>query len=150
MLDQRGFNRREPKNTSLTREQQKNRPIEEKESNRWLVTMENSDGGIPAAIKVIHVCDREGDIYELFDKAIQSGRYFLIRIAKNRMAVGNEQILDTIKKTACKGRIKVLIPRDSRHHLKERETVLQIRYAQYEIKKPQIKNKTGRCCHRCR
>ena len=30
MLDQTGFNRAEPKNTSLTREQQKNRPIEEK------------------------------------------------------------------------------------------------------------------------
>jgi hypothetical protein len=37
--------------------------------------------------------------------------------------------------------IKALIPRDSRHNLKERETVLKIRYAQYELKKPQIKNK---------
>jgi hypothetical protein len=140
-LDQMGFNRRERKNTSLTREQQKNRPIEEKESNRWLATMENSGRDIPAAIKVLHVCDREGDIYELFDKAIQSGRSFLVRIAKNRMTVENAQILDKIRQTHCKGRIKVLIPRDSRHNLKEREAVLQIRYARYEIKKPQIKNK---------
>ena len=93
---------------SLTREQQKNRPIEEKESNRWLVTMGNADNGIPAAIKVIHVCDPEGDNYELFDKAIQSGRYFLIRIAKNRMTVENGQIWDKIKKTHSKGRVKVL------------------------------------------
>jgi hypothetical protein len=141
MLYQMGYNRAERKNTSLTREQQKNRPIEEKESNRWLTTMENSDGDIPAVIKVIHVCDREGDMYELFDKAIQSGRYFLVRIAENRMTVENVQILDKIKKTRCKGRIKALIPRDSRHNLKEREVVLQIRYARYEIKRPQIKNK---------
>jgi hypothetical protein len=141
MLDQTGFNRAEPKNTSLTREQQKNRPIEEKESNRWLVTIENAASGIPEDTKVLHVCDREGDIYELFDKAIQSRRYFLIRIFQNRMTVENEQILDKIKKTHCKGRVKALIPRDSRHNVKERETVLQIRYAHYEIQKPQLKNK---------
>ena len=141
MLDQRGFNRKEAKNTSLTREQLKNRPIEEKESNRWLETMENADRDIPAAIKVLHVCDREGDMYELFDKAVQSGRYFLVRIVQNRMTVENGQILDKIKETPCKGRINVSIPRDSRHNEKERETVLQIRYARYEIKKPQIKNK---------
>ncbi|MDR1957992.1 MAG: hypothetical protein LBQ54_02940, partial [Planctomycetaceae bacterium] len=34
-LDQMGYNRPEPRNETLTREQQKNRPIEEKESNRW-------------------------------------------------------------------------------------------------------------------
>jgi hypothetical protein len=141
VLDQMGFNREERKNTSLTREQQKNRPIEEKERNRWLTTMGNADGDLPAAIKVLHVCDREGDMYELFDKAIQSGRYFLIRISENRMTVENVKILDTIKETACKGRMNVLIPRDSRQKVKERETVLQIRYAQYEIKRPQIKNK---------
>jgi hypothetical protein len=81
MLDQMGFNRSERKNTVLTREQQKNRPIEEKESLRWLETMGNADRDIPDAIKVIHLCDREGDMYELFDKAIQSGRHFLMRIS---------------------------------------------------------------------
>ena len=80
-------------------------------------------------------------MYELFDKAVQSGRYFLVRIVQNRMTVENGQILDKIKETPCKGRINVSIPRDSRHNEKERETVLQIRYARYEIKKPQIKNK---------
>jgi hypothetical protein len=69
MLDKRGFNRAERKNTTVTREQQKNRPIEEKESVRWRATMENADGDISDAIKVIHGCDREGDLYELFDKA---------------------------------------------------------------------------------
>jgi hypothetical protein len=59
-----GFNRAERKNTVLTREQQKNRPIEEKESNRWLETMENADRDIGDAIKILHICDREGDNYE--------------------------------------------------------------------------------------
>jgi truncated hemoglobin YjbI len=38
-----GFNRDERKNTALTREQQKNRPIQEKESRRWLERMENAE-----------------------------------------------------------------------------------------------------------
>ncbi|MDR2739725.1 MAG: hypothetical protein LBB68_07845 [Treponema sp.] len=140
-LDQMGFNRAERKNIALTRDQQKNRPIEEKESNRRLETMENADCAIGDAIKVLHVCDREGDNYELFDKAIQSGRHFLIRIVHNRMAVENEQIVDKIRKTPSKGRVKARVPRDSRRNVKEREVVLQVRHAQYEIKKPQIKNK---------
>jgi hypothetical protein len=110
VLDQTGFNRAERKNTALTREQQKNRPIEEKESRRWLETMENADRGIGDDIKVLHICDREGDNYELFDKATQSGRHFLIRIVHNRMTVENEQILDKIRQTPGKGRVKALIP----------------------------------------
>jgi hypothetical protein len=138
VLDQMGFNRAERKNTALTVEQQNNRPIEEKESSRWLETRENAERDISDALKVLHVCDREGDIYELFDKAIQSGRHFLIRIVHNRMTVENGQILDAIRETPIKGRVKALIPRDSRRNVKEREVTLQLRYAQYEIKKPQM------------
>jgi hypothetical protein len=100
--------------------------------------MENAERDISDAIKVPHVCDREGDNYELFDKALQSGRHFLIRIVHNRITVENGQILDTIRETHCKGRVKALIPRDSRRNVKEREVTLQLRYARYEIKKPQM------------
>jgi hypothetical protein len=85
-----------------TREQQKNRPIAEKESNRWRETMEDADRDIGNDINVLHICDREGDNYELFDKAVQSGRHFLIRIVHNRITMENERILDKIRKTHCK------------------------------------------------
>jgi hypothetical protein len=136
-----GFNRAGRTNTALTREQQKNRPIEEKESTRRLETMENADRDRGDAIKILRVCGREGDNYELFDKALQSGRHFIIRIIQNRMTVKHEQILDKIRKTYCKGRVKMCILRDSRRTVKEREAVLQVRYARYEIQKPRIKNK---------
>jgi hypothetical protein len=76
VLDQMGYNRAEAKNTSLTREQQQNRPIREKESNRRLETMENANCGIPETVTMIHVCDREGDLYELVDQAIERGVFF--------------------------------------------------------------------------
>ncbi|MDR2095037.1 MAG: hypothetical protein LBP76_05915 [Treponema sp.] len=93
VLDQMEFNRAERKNTALPQEQQKNRPIEEKESNRWLETMEHADRALDDDINILHICDREGDIYELFDQAIQSGRHILIRIVHNRMTVEHERIL---------------------------------------------------------
>jgi hypothetical protein len=140
-LDPMGFNRAERKNAAPTRERQKNRPIEEKESNRRLGTMENAGRDISDALRILHIRDREGDNYELFDKAIQSGRHFPIRMVHNRMAVENGQILDKIGRTHYKGRAKAHIPRDSRRNVKEREVALQVRHARHEVKKPQIKNK---------
>ena len=46
-----------------------------------------------------------------------------------------------IRRKDCMGRAEVTLPRDSRRMLKARKSVLQIRYADYEIKRPQILNK---------
>ncbi|GMO42171.1 MAG: hypothetical protein Pg6C_03490 [Treponemataceae bacterium] len=54
-LDQTGYNRKEAKNTSLTRERQKNRPITEKESSRRLAAAERANRGIPE-----RACGRKG------------------------------------------------------------------------------------------
>jgi hypothetical protein len=45
-LDQRGYNRPEPREKALTKERQKNRPVEEKESSRRLEVMETVSGSI--------------------------------------------------------------------------------------------------------
>jgi len=44
-------------------------PIECKESYKWLETMENAEGPFPEGTMAVHICDREGDIFELFCKA---------------------------------------------------------------------------------
>jgi hypothetical protein len=62
VLDQTHYNRPQPKDDTMTAEEKKNRPIEDKESNRWLVMMENVCQKISEEIKVINVCDREGDM----------------------------------------------------------------------------------------
>lgn len=46
------------------------RPIEGKESYKWLKSMDNSRAGMPKEIRLVHVGDREADIYEFFDHAI--------------------------------------------------------------------------------
>jgi hypothetical protein len=62
VLDQSSCNRPEAKDESASRESKKVRPLEEKESFRWLETLERSTADIPEGIPVTTVCDREGDM----------------------------------------------------------------------------------------
>jgi hypothetical protein len=70
-----------------------------------------------------------------------NGWLFLIRVIQNRLTAENGKILDKIRKKAVQGRVTVHIPRDSRRNIKARDVVLMVRFAQFEIKKPQILNK---------
>jgi hypothetical protein len=140
LLYQPGCNRPEPKDEPASHESRKVRPIEEKESFRRLETLERSTADIPEGVRVITVCDREGDMYELFAKAQSLGEPFLIRIVQNRMTVENKRIPGGIRKRRCQGRAGAAIPRDSRRGIPEREAVLQMRYAPFTIKMPQILN----------
>ncbi|MDR0629578.1 MAG: IS4 family transposase [Treponema sp.] len=138
LLDQSSYNRPEPKDETRSHESKKVRLIEEKESVRWLETLERSTQDIPEGIKVITVCDREGDMYELFCKAETLRQPFLIRVVQNRMTVENKRVLEEIRKKRCQGRVEVTIPRDSRSGIPEREAVLQLRYASFTIQRPHI------------
>jgi len=137
LLAQSSYNREQAKGTIHHR----NRALEEKESYRWIETFEKSTAGLPEDVKVITVCDREGDIYELMDAIESKGRLFLIRVAQNRMTLDNERILDAIRKKQCIGRVEITIPRDSKKNVKERQGTLQIRCERFKIKRPSILNK---------
>ena len=141
ILDQSSYNRKQAKDDSSSHESKKSRVLEEKESYRWVKSLETSTVGLPEGIKAITVCDREGDMYEMLDAAERGGHLFLIRVAQNRMTMDNRKILDAIRMKSCMGKVKITIPRDSRRNLKEREGVLQIRYDRFEIKRPKSLNK---------
>jgi hypothetical protein len=141
VLAQSSYNRRQPADNTRTHDSKKVRELEDKESFRWISTLGESTIDVPEGVHIVTVCDREGDMYELFDKADCEGRAFLIRIVQNRKTVKNEKILDEIRKKRCAGRVKTTIPRDSRRGLKEREAVFQIRYSSFAIKRPEILDK---------
>ena len=128
LLGQTSYNREQAKDESQSHDSKKNRALEEKESYRWVETLETGIATLPEGIKVITVCDREGDMYEMLDAAQAGGQLFLIRITQNRITVDNRRILDSIRKKHCMGKVEITIPRDSRKNIKEREGVLQIRY----------------------
>ena len=141
VLAQSSYNRAQSHTRSQTRAIKDARKLTEKESYRWVETLGASTIDLPEDVHIVTVCDREGDMYELFDEAVCTCRSFLIRIVQNRKTEENTKILDEIKKTPCVGIVKAKIPRDSRKGLKEREAILHIRYGNFNVKRPEILNK---------
>ena len=127
--------------TELTQNKKQTRRIEEKESNRWLETMRTASLNAPEHVKLIHIADREGDIYELFALANRTGESFVIRAAHNRNTTDNEKIKETLNGTEAAEKIEVTIPANHSEKKKEREAILSIRYKNIEINKPKIRRK---------
>lgn len=61
-------------------------PIEQKESYCWLDNLTRSTRALGDPGRCVHVGDRGGDIFELFDAARQARTHFLIRTAVDRLA----------------------------------------------------------------
>jgi IS4 transposase len=58
-------------------------PIEEKESYKWIDGINKSNAAFDPD-KLVHVGDRDADIFELFDNSRQSGRHFVVRAVHSR------------------------------------------------------------------
>lgn len=74
-------------------------PIEEKESFRWIESLRDSTALLGDGGRLVHVGDRESDIYELFDAARQTGSHFLVRTCVDRLA--GDRSTTTEKETAA-------------------------------------------------
>ena len=116
-----------------------NLPIEEKESNKWLETIKNAGGPFPEGTFAVHICDREGDIYELFCKAEREDANYLCRRCHDRKIESEDDIgkLDDFAKALpVAGRITVRVPRDSHTGRIARDAELEIKYGKCQIMKP--------------
>lgn len=56
----------------------------EKESQRWLDSLQATEELLPRTVEIVHITDREGDIYDLFDLPRRADSHLLIRIDHNR------------------------------------------------------------------
>lgn len=81
-------------------------PIEEKESYRWIEHLRHNNS---ISKNAIHICDREGDIFEFFQEAISLNASFIIRQSHDR-ALGKTMygkkdgfISDKLSNTAVAG-----------------------------------------------
>lgn len=72
------------KNRRTSGHADRKRAIEQKESHRWLESLELTQQWIPQDKKVVTVADREADIYELLALPRREGSEFLIRACQPR------------------------------------------------------------------
>lgn len=61
-------------------------PIEGKESMRWLANMRDSTALLGRPERLVHIGDRENDIYEFFCAAREVGTHFVVRTCVDRLA----------------------------------------------------------------
>ncbi|NES25474.1 MAG: IS4 family transposase [Symploca sp. SIO3E6] len=81
LLHQQSWTR---KDRSGKKKERKKKPILEKESYRWLQTVKGAEEGLTEKVKLIHVADREADIFELFAQKRCGNSELLIRGEYNR------------------------------------------------------------------
>ena len=131
--------RQEAKNP-LSRAEKAARPIEEKESFRWIENIRESTAIVPDGVHCITICDREGDFYELYAEASELETDFVIRVTHDRLSDTDEKIVSKIRHKKAAGTVKVNIPRDSRSGKPAREADMEVAYCQVNVKKPTTVN----------
>jgi hypothetical protein len=121
------------------REQKRARPIEEKESYRWLETMHTATENAPKQAEIVHIADREADIYELYALAEQIKDKFVIRAVHNRLTVDKTNVIDELKACEASGAVYVVIPENRSKKTKEREALMTVQFKKVSVQKPAIR-----------
>jgi Transposase Tn5 dimerisation domain/Transposase DNA-binding len=110
LLAQHNWIRTEPKGK---RGQRRKKETIDKESQRWLDTLKASEVGVNAQVKLIHIGDREADIFDLLAMPRQANSELLIRAEHNRKVQQElDYLIPTIEQAAVMGHIEIKIERN--------------------------------------
>jgi len=117
------------------------RPIEEKESFKWLRSLESAENAQEALKKsgartlVVSVFDREGDVFDVLAKAANTSCALLVRAMSDRRVDHEERYLwDTMDAQEPAGRITINLPRTPKR--KARDAELVIRFGTVTLRPP--------------
>lgn len=112
------------------------KPIEEKESFKWLKSFEAAERARKAhpGTMFISVGDREADIYELFELSRRSGAFFLVRSFQNRITVDGPRVWDGLEKAPLAGVKVIEAPRGKGE--KPSSIILEIRFQRVHLSAP--------------
>jgi hypothetical protein len=124
--------------------QRKNLPIEQKESYKWLKSVQAAarlQARCPTTT-VVSVGDREADIFELFDltRTLPHAPKLLVRAEQNRALTAEQgKLWEHLARAPIAGYQELQVPR--RNKRPARIAKMAISYARVELKAPQIKGK---------
>ena len=119
------------------RDQRKEKPTSEKESNKWLKAMDESLVNVPDNILAVTVCDRESDVFDFAAKAVAENRHLLFRVGQNRGVESEYKTLfQHVVQTPVQGECLVEVPRKSGNNQPPRQALLKIRFCRVTVKPP--------------
>lgn len=126
-----------PPEAELKHGNHKQRPIEDKESYKWLEGIEAAEeavAALPAALRprLLHIFDREGDIHEVLQRISASPHGAIIRAAQNRSVAGEvNKAFDAIADAAVVGVQVIEVP--AKQGGKKRKARLELRSVKLTI-----------------
>jgi hypothetical protein len=88
--------------------ERRGRPIEEKESARWLYGCGAAAGVLQGASEVTMVADREGDIYQLFAR-LPTGLHLIVRASQDRRLAEGGLLFEALEGAAASGTAEVRV-----------------------------------------
>lgn len=134
VLGQKVWEREEK--SEATKEDHKKLGIEEKESYRWIESLQATHEAIPSGPTVVTGADREADIFEVFAEERPANSELLIRACRNRRRLEGEGTM--VWEAAQSGPVKgdLTIPFRRRPDRKAREATLEIRFDEFTLRPP--------------
>jgi hypothetical protein len=108
------------------RKEHAKKPIEEKESYRWIEGYRETNCLQQSLDKtqLVYMADRESDIYELFSEGLAGQAHWLIRAVRNRKTTESNLIRDELAKTLPLGKLNLKLTH--RKKRKRREATLVV------------------------
>jgi hypothetical protein len=124
------------------RKTRRKRLVEEKESFRWLETVDAVESLLPKDLEVWVIGDREADMFELFAMPRRSGLHLVVRAAHDRKVAGAEAqyLHEAAVNAPVLGEMEVSVPRSRKR--KERTATLQVQACTLDLVPP--RNHLGR------
>ncbi|MCS6796903.1 MAG: IS4 family transposase, partial [Raineya sp.] len=127
---------------TLKRVRNLRRKIEEKESYRWISSIELSKSRLPFSCKLTCICDREGDISELLERVPDADTYLLIRSRDNRLLAGGQKLYEYLDSLPVAGRYTIALRSDKRRQRIGRQARIEVKYARVDLSPKSLQGKT--------
>jgi hypothetical protein len=110
--------------------------IEDKESNKWLLSSQATKESLKEAAMVIIVQDREGDIYEQFATIPDEKTHLLIRAKSDRSLPEGKKLFSKVAVCEVAGTYSFEVAGDKRKGQQKRTANMEVRFTEVELKNP--------------
>lgn len=110
------------------------RPIEQKESWRWVQGVQQTESVLAGVPSRVHLADREADIYQLFAQPRASGAELLVRAIHNRSLVDGGRLWDHLSERPVQGTLDVELQKAN--GAPARTAHIQLRWQTVSIRPP--------------
>jgi hypothetical protein len=127
--------REEGREKYTDKEKRKSLPIEEKESYRWLESINKSKERLPLCERFTSIADRESDMYELFANVPDEKTDLLIR-SKGNKRIKEGKLYEYLSKQKATGEYEIEIEPDKRKNREKRKAKIEIRFTKIHLIKP--------------